>query len=123
MRQNFSPEMARAPVNCCVVASSLEKSPALTRPSATPMAPVRVAALMRCVASEGLGVVQAVGQDEAAFGVGVYDLDGLAGHGGDDVAGLEGLAIGHVLARADNADDADVGLELGDGAHSADHRG
>jgi len=72
--------------------------------------------------SESLGVVQAVGQDEASFGVGVHDLDGLAGHGGDDVSGFEGLAIGHVLARAHNADDADVGLELGDGAHGSDHR-
>ncbi len=73
--------------------------------------------------AEGLGVVQAVGQDEAAFGVGVQDLDGLAGHGGDDVAGFEGQAVGHVLAGADDAEDADVGLELGDGAHAGDHGG
>ena len=32
-------------------------------------------------AAEGFGVVKAVGEDEAAFGVGVDDLDGLAGHG------------------------------------------
>jgi hypothetical protein len=71
--------------------------------------------------AEGLGVVQAVGEDESAFGVGIHDLDGLTGHGGDDVAGFEGFAVGHVLAGADDADDSDVGLELGDGAHGADH--
>ena len=73
--------------------------------------------------AEGFGVVEAVGEDEAAFGVGVDDLDGLAGHGGDDVAGFEGVAVGHVFGGADDADDADGGLELGDGAHGADHGG
>ncbi len=73
--------------------------------------------------AEGLGVVEAVGEDEAAFSVGVHDLDGLAGHGGDDVAGFEGAAVGHVLAGADDAEDADVGLELGDGSHGSDHGG
>ncbi len=73
--------------------------------------------------AEGLGVVEAVGEDEAAFGVGVHDLDGLAGHGGDDVAGFEGAAVGHVFAGADDAEDADVGLELGDGSHGSDHGG
>ena len=73
--------------------------------------------------AEGLGVVEAVGEDEAAFGVGVDDFDGLAGHGGDDVAGLVGAAVGHVLAGADDAEDANGGLELGDGAHGRDHGG
>ena len=73
--------------------------------------------------TEGLRVVEAVGEDEAAFGVGVHDFDGLAGHGGDDVAGFEGAAVGHVLAGADDAEDADVGLELGDGSHGSDHGG
>ena len=47
---------------------------------------------------EALGVGQRVAQDQAAFGVGVEDFDGLAGHGGDDVARLGGVAAGHVLA-------------------------
>ena len=38
--------------------------------------------------AECLGVVEAVGEDETAFGVGVDDLDGLAGHSGNDVARL-----------------------------------
>ncbi len=42
---------------------------------------------------------------------------------GDDVAGLEGLAVGHVFGRADDADNFDRGLELGDGAHGSDHGG
>ena len=37
------------------------------------------------------------------------------------VAGLLGLAVGHVFGRADDADDADFGLEQGNGAHGADH--
>ncbi len=73
--------------------------------------------------AEGLGVVEAVGEDEAAFGVGVHDFDGFAGHGGDDVAGFEGEAVGHVFAGADDGEDSDVGFELGDGAHAGDHGG
>ena len=40
-----------------------------------------------------------------------------------DVAGLLGLAVGHVLAAAEDGDDAQVGLEQGDGAHGSDHGG
>ena len=66
---------------------------------------------------------EAVGEDEAAFGVGVDDLDGLAGHGGEHVAGFAGATVGHVFAGADDGDDAHGGLELGDGAHGAEHGG
>jgi hypothetical protein len=78
-------------------------------------------------AAELAGVGEAIGQDEAAFGVGVDDLDGLAGlvgfegHGGLDVAGLLGFAVGHVFCRADDADDLDLGLDAGDGGHGAEH--
>ena len=39
-------------------------------------------------------VGERVGKHEAAFRVGVDDLDGLAGHGGDDVAGALRIAVG-----------------------------
>ena len=39
-----------------------------------------------------------------------------------DVAGFLRLAVGHVLGRADDADDADLRLEQRNGAHGADHR-
>ncbi len=76
--------------------------------------------------AEAAGVGEAVGEDEAAFGVGVDDLDGFSGlvtegHGGLNVAGLLGFAVGHVLSGADDADDANARLEQGDGAHGADH--
>ena len=73
--------------------------------------------------SELAGVAETVGQDEAAFGVGVDDLDGFAVHGELHVAGLLGLGVGHVLAAAEDGDDAHVGLEQGDGAHGSDHGG
>ena len=73
--------------------------------------------------AERLRVVQAVGEHEPALGVGVQNFDGLAGHCGEDVAGLVGAAGGHVLAGADDADDAHGGLEQRDGAHGAKHRG
>ena len=49
--------------------------------------------------AELAGVVEAVGEHQAAFGVGVDDLDGFAGHGDLHVAGLLRFAGGHVFAR------------------------
>ena len=46
-----------------------------------------------------------VGEDDAAFGVGVHDLDVLAVVGRDDVAGPIGVAAGHVFGAGDEADD------------------
>jgi hypothetical protein len=68
-----------------------------------------------------LRVGEPIGQHQAAFGIGVDHVDGLAGHGGHHVAGLVGFAVGHVLRRADNADHAHLGLEQGNGAHGAQH--
>ena len=62
--------------------------------------------------AEGLCVVQAVGEHQAAFGVGVHDLDRLAAHGGNDVAGLERFTVRHGLAGADDGKHAHVRLEL-----------
>src|SRR5262249_22492263 len=74
---------------------------------------------VRC--AELLCIGQAVGEDEATFGVGVDDVDGLAGHGGEDVGWLVGLAGWHVLSGADDGEDLDRWLELGDGAHGSNH--
>ena len=52
--------------------------------------------------AELLGVADAVGEDEAAFGVGVEDFDGFAGHGDLDVAGLLRAAAGHVFGGGDD---------------------
>ena len=48
-----------------------------------------------------LRVPERIGEHEPAFGVGIDDLDGLAGHRRDDVAGPIGVAVGHVLDEAD----------------------
>ena len=68
-------------------------------------------------------VPEHVGQHEAAFGVGVDDLDGLARHRGDDVAGPLRVAVGHVLDEADGADGVDLGLARGQRMHQADDAG
>src|SRR6266851_5185982 len=47
--------------------------------------------------AELFGIVDAVGKDKSAFGVGVQNFNGLSGHGGLDVAGLLRFAAGHVF--------------------------
>ena len=102
--------------------SLLENRPACSLPSATMMAPVSVArSIMNCGLKRSCAVPEHVGQHEPAFGVGVDDLDGLAGHRGDDVAGTLRIAVGHVLDEADDADDVDLGLARGQRVHQADH--
>jgi hypothetical protein len=61
---------------------------------------------------EALGIGQRIAQDEAAFGVGVEDLDGLARQALDHVTGFDGAAAGQVLAGRDDADEVDLGLQL-----------
>ena len=68
-------------------------------------------------------VPEHVGQHQAAFGVGVDDLDGLARHRGDDIAGALRVAVGHVLDQADGADRVDLGLARGQRMHQPDHAG
>ena len=51
--------------------------------------------------AELLGVSDAVGQDQAAFGVGIDHLDGFAGHGDLHVAGLLRAAAGHIFGRTE----------------------
>src|SRR5208337_4803351 len=74
-------------------------------------------------AAELAGVAEAVGQDEAAFGVGVDDFDRLAGHGDLNVSGLLRFAGGHVFGGADNGGNLHFRLEQRDGSHDADHGG
>ena len=69
------------------------------------------------------GVGEGVGEDEAALGVGVVDLDRLAVHRGDDVAGLHRASARHVLGRGHDSRDPDRKPESGDGAERLDHRG
>ena len=59
-------------------------------------------------------VGEGVGEDQAALGVGVVDLDRLAVVLGDDVAGLDRGPGRHVLGRGDHGDHVDRQLELGD---------
>ena len=70
-----------------------------------------------------LRVPERVGEDEAALGVGVDDLDGLARHRREDVAGAHGVAVGHVLDEADDADGVDLGLARRERVHEAGDRG
>ena len=74
-------------------------------------------------AAELAGVAESVGENEAAFGIGVDDLDRLAGHGDLHVAGLLRFAGGHVFGGADDGGDLHFRLEQRDGAHDADHGG
>ena len=64
-----------------------------------------------------------VGEHEPAFGVGVDDLDRLAGHRGEDVARPDGVAVRHVLDQADHADGVDLGLAARERMHEADDAG
>ena len=67
--------------------------------------------------SELAGVGETVGQDKPAFGIGVDNLNGLAGfvggegHGRLHVAGFLRSSGRHVFRRADHRDYAHLGLE------------
>ena len=69
------------------------------------------------------GVDQAVGEDEAAFGVGGEDLHGDAVHAAEDVAGAEGVAGDHVLRGADRGLDDVADTEGAQGGHGAEDGG
>src|SRR3569832_2415744 len=72
------------------------------------------------VGFEAFGIGQRIAQDQAAFGIGVEDFDGLAGHRGDDVAGFVGVGIRHVFTGRDEADDVERQAQFADGAEGAD---
>ncbi len=60
--------------------------------------------------AELLRVMNSIREDEPTFGVGVENFDGLAGHGGLNVAGLLRSAAGHVLGGRHHANDFDTGF-------------
>ncbi len=70
-----------------------------------------------------LSVVDAVGEDEATFCIGVEDFDGFARHCGLNVARLLRGAAGHVFGGRHDADHFNAGLEGGEGTHHAEHGG
>ncbi len=74
-------------------------------------------------AAEFAGVENAVGEDHAAFGVGVDHFDGLAGHGDLHVAGLLRASAGHIFGRGNDGNHWNRGLQVGDCAHGAEHGG
>src|SRR5271168_2459344 len=74
-------------------------------------------------AAELAGVEHAVGQDHAAFRVGVDYFDGLSGHGDLHVTGFLGAAAGHVLRGGNYRDHRDRRLQIGDSAHGTEHGG
>ena len=98
--------------SCAASSSSLaRRGRPYSWPRVITIAPVRVA---RSMIAFGLYVALRLGdrvaQHQAAFGVGVDDLDRLARHGGDDVARALGIAVRHVLDQAADADDIGLGL-------------
>ena len=69
-------------------------------------------------------VAERVGQDQAALGVGVVDLDRLAVHRGDDVARLHrAWPLGMFSVDGTTAVTVAGSAELGDRVHRLDHRG
>ena len=58
-------------------------------------------------AAELLRVRNGVDQDEAAFRIGVQDLNGFPGHRSNDVAGSLGFAAGHIFNGRHDARDGD----------------
>src|ERR1700722_16799534 len=54
-------------------------------------------------------VKHAVGENHAAFGVGVDHFDGFAGHGDLYVTGFLGAAAGHIFRRRNHGNDRDSG--------------
>ena len=66
---------------------------------------------------------QSITKNQAAFGIGVEHLDGLAAHAGDHVTGLHGPTIGHVFTGGDQAHHVHGGLQFGQGAEHPQHAG
>src|SRR5271156_4501684 len=68
-------------------------------------------------------VGDSVGQDQAAFSVGVDDFDRLAGHRHLDVARFLSASAGHIFGGWNYGDYFDGGLQARDGANRAEHGG
>ena len=72
---------------------------------------------------EALGIGHGITQHQAAFCVGVEDLDGLPAHAGDHITGLGGLAVWHVFSGRNQAHHIEAGLQPGQGLEGAQHTG
>ena len=70
-----------------------------------------------------LRIMHAVGEDQAAFCVGVEHLNRLPGHGRLNVARLLRAPARHVFRRRHNAEHLHRGLQRGQGVHHTNHRG
>src|ERR1700730_7894248 len=68
-----------------------------------------------------LGKGNTVGQDKPAFCIGIQDLDGFAGHGGLDIAGLLEFSADHVFGGGYDANYLNVWFQGGYGAHNSEH--
>ena len=73
--------------------------------------------------TETIGVRERIGEHEAAFGVGVDDLDGFSIHRGDDIAWARGGAAGHIFRHHEQAGNTHPRLQTADGSDGAEHRG
>ena len=73
------------------------------------------------VGFQALSVGEGVAKDQAALRIGVEDLHRLPRERGHHVAGLHGMAAGHVLAGRNDAHDVDRGLHAGERADRAEH--
>ena len=74
-------------------------------------------------AAQAFRVHDAVGEHEAALGVGVQDLDRLAVHGVDHVAGLGGGAARHILGAGRHGRHVHGRPQAGDRLHGPEYRG
>ena len=87
-----------------------------------PHAPVSVAMSTITAGLYRAGVGEGIGKDEPAFSVGVHDLDGLAGHGAEHVAGFVRAAAWHVLRGRQQAHDVERQPERRSGPDRSEHR-
>ena len=67
--------------------------------------------------------IQAVRENQTAFGVGVVDHDGLAVLRIEDVAGKLGVGVGRVFGGGDDSGDIEFRLQLADSLHGIEHGG
>ena len=104
--------------------SLLENRPACSLPSAMRMAPVSVArSIMNCGLNRSC-VYQRASASTSRPSASVFKhLDGLSGHGGDDVARALGLAVRHVFHKADDADGIHLCLSGSKSMHEAGNAG
>ena len=124
MRHTRSPVASPALANRSESLSSFENRPAYSWPSATMIAPLKGGQIDHEFRLQSLvHIVQHVGEHEAAFGIGIDDLDRLSRHGGDDVARPLRLAVGHILHHPMMPTALTLALRAASALHKADNAG